>query len=196
MVCVYNEAGVISEPVEVCVEIENWGGNSDIIGTWKFLSQEYIENGVSNGINNVGENDCEDDYFYCTTTQAQIVYEYCDKIISLDLIFNGDGTYLLEEDYESSDIDYEASESNCVAVGIYEAEHYRSEGKWAFEEEENILTIVEFYYDYGDGESETIPNGEFVFQGKALLNNNILTVKVTENDGTYNDEWISKFSKK
>jgi len=197
VLCVYNASGEISAPVEVCVEVENWGGYGELIDDWKFLSQENIENGVSDGVIKVGEEYCEEDSFYCTyiSPPKQILYEYCDKLIVLDLKFNNDGTYFLQETYEYSDIDYEASQFNCVAVGVYETFHYKSEGKWAYDEEDEVLTLIEFYYDE-DGDSETIPDGEVLFQGPAFLSNEILTITDTYIDGSYTDEWILKFSKK
>jgi len=196
-ICVYDGAGNISQPTEVCVEVENWGGNSTITGNWGFVSEEDIENGVSDGVIKVGEEYCEEFSFYCAnvTPSKQIVYEYCDKIITLDLNFNSDGTYILNETYEYSDIDYAASQFNCVAVGVYETSYYKSEGKWAYDEEEEVLTLIEFYYDE-DGESETIPDGEVAFQGSTYVNNNILTITDIDIDGGYTYEWILKFSKK
>jgi len=195
VICVYNSSGDISNPIEVCVEVENWGGNSNFVGSWEIVSEEYIENGVSEGVINVGEDACDDDYFYCTTTQAQITYEYCYKIISSDFRLNNDGTYYLRIDQSSSDIDYQASQQNCVAVGVYENYYYITEGKWAYDEEENILTLIEFFYDE-DGDTGTEPDGYVMYQGPAFLNNNILTITDTYIDGSYAEEWILKFSKK
>ena len=196
-ICVYDGAGNISQPTEVCIEVENWGGYSKLIGDWEFLSEEDIENGVSQGITKLGESYCQEDSFYCTyiSPPKQIVYEWCDKITALDLTFNAEGTYIFKEDYEYNDIDYEASQNNCVAIGTYENSHYTSEGKWAYDEEEEILTLIEFYYD-DDGDSETILDGEVLFQGSAFLNNEILTITDTYIDGSYTEEWILKFSKK
>lgn len=197
-ICVYDAAGNISLPSEVCVEVESWGGNSTLNGNWGFVSEEDIENGVSDGVLKVGEEYCEESSFYCTnvTPSKEVIYEYCDKITTLDLSFNMDGSYVLNEIYEYSDIDYEASQINCVAVGINETSYYKSEGKWAYDEEEEVLTLIEFYYDEDDGESETIPNGEVLFQGPTFVNNGVLTIRDIENyeDNIY--EWILKFSKK
>lgn len=196
-ICVYDGSGNISLPTEVCVEVESWGGNSTITGNWEFVSEEDIENGVSDGVIKVGEEYCEESSFYCAnvTPSKEIVYEYCDKIITLDLSFNSDGTYVLNETYEYSDIDYDASQFNCVAVGVYETSYYKSEGKWAYDEEEEVLTLIEFYYEE-DGDSETIPDGEAFFQGTTYVSDNILTITDTEiyDNNTY--EWILKFSKK
>jgi hypothetical protein len=196
-ICVYDGSGNISQPTEVCIEVENWGGFSDLIGDWGFVSEENIENGVSDGIVNVGEEDCEESSFYCTniSPQKEVVYQYCDKIIALDLGFNAAGTYLVNETYDYSDIDYEASQVNCVAVGVNETYEYLSEGKWAYDEEESILTLIEFYYEE-DGDSETIPDGEVLFQGPVFLSNGILTITDAYIEDNYTAEWILKFSKK
>jgi hypothetical protein len=194
-ICVYDGSGNISLPSEVCVEVESWGGNSTLNGNWGFLSEEDIENGVSDGVRGAGEPDCEESFFYCDNGSTSIAYEYCDEITSLDLSFKSDGTYVLNEVYEYSDIDYEASASNCAAVAENGTSYYKSEGKWAYDEEEEILTLIEFYYDE-DGDSETIPDGEVLFQGSSIVSNNVLTITDTEIDDSYTYQWILKFSKK
>jgi hypothetical protein len=195
VICVYDANGNISQPTEVCVEVESWGGYSAITGNWAFLSEEDIENGVSDGVTKLGEEYCEESSFYCNNGNTPIVYEYCDAITALDLSFNSDGTYILNEAYNYSDIDYDASQTNCVAVAENGTSYYKSEGKWAYDEEEGVLTLIEFYYDE-DGDSETISDGEVLFQGPTSVNNNILTISDTDIDGSYTYEWIIKFSRK
>ena len=112
-----------------------------------------------------------------------------------DFRLNADGTYYLRIDQEDEDIDYEASQQNCVAVGVYENYYYITEGKWAYNEEEGKLTLIEFSYNE-DGETGTEPDGYVMFNGISSVSNNILTINDRWDDGTYIEEYTIKFSKK
>lgn len=187
-ICIYDTNGNISQPTEVCVEVESWGGNSNIVGTWNFVKEVDNDETIT-----VGTMDCEDSTVYCNNNNTNLVVEnaYCWTIVSIPLTFNEDGTYSYTSNAKSRDIDYQLSQENCEAFFEEEKEDkYFSKGKWAYDEEEEILTLVEFEYreTYNDmTESVTRENGELLYNGKTSVSSNDLIISLDgelDGDGT------------
>ena len=68
-ICVYDEAGNISEPEEVCVTVESWGGKDDMDGEWVMVREERTENG-QNIVFETGQEACYEYDFECANGQA------------------------------------------------------------------------------------------------------------------------------
>ncbi len=186
-ICVYDSQGNISQPVEVCVTVESWGGNVNLLGDWDFTKQ--IDNGE---LIEVGEESCEsyDSTLYCDNgNQVDVELDECYTLNDLVITFNENGTYFFSQESEYKSLDYSASNAACDV--IYEedgGEAYTSSGNWAFNEEENILTLVEFEYtETSDGETYTDvePDGYLLLDGEISLSNNELII--SESD-TFNGE--------
>ena len=123
VICVYDTEGNISSPVEVCVEIEAWGGNPDVVGEWDFIKRlDYTDEVFDNEIID-GLQDCE-------TKESEICYneniyegeevtfsqQQCNLASGTGLILNADGSMELfgthtssfyeNEDYSSCEYQY------------------------------------------------------------------------------------------
>ncbi|WP_042257089.1 hypothetical protein [Cellulophaga lytica] len=176
VICLYDGEGNISEPTEVCVTVEAWGGNSDLVGTWNYTKQ--IENGREI---KVTEEDCES--FTNNICNEEYSVDECDILNSIQLKFNNDGTYELNTSQAEKYLNYQESEAACEVIYKESDFTYKSTGKWAYNEEENRLTLVIFsdVFDYGDEiESETYEFGDLGLDGPLDISNS--TLKITESD--------------
>lgn len=174
LICVYNESGAVSEPSEVCVEVEAWGGNSAVVGEWSFQKSTYEdEDGIE--VDEVGTEECDASIIFCENQEEiNVDQAYCDTTIFGDLIFKEDGTYSYKDQTKYRNLDFEASRENCEARFEEEAiENSSSVGNWAFDEEENILTLVEFEY-IEDGEKEVYEDGYLLFNDGVKISGNSL----------------------
>lgn len=153
-ICLYDTENNVSQIQTVCVTVEAWGGNASIVGEWLL---DRIE----------GDDDLET--FDCDNGDS-ITAVYSKEIKNdITLVLNQDGTYYLATDREEYDIDYEATTSTCTAV--YEDEidldNDKYSGNWAFNEEIETLTTVDFKYeDFLFPEyNEEIEDGELGIEG-------------------------------
>lgn len=193
LLCIYDENGNISQPVEVCVEVEAWGGNSNLVGTWNY--SKSIEDGVTIGI---GEADCDDqNELTCDNNNTISVPDaYCYTLNSVPITFNADGTYEYEAKSTYRSMDFDTTLATCTATFLPEEEEtYISRGNWAYDEEEKKLTLVEFsYVEMQNGETfEGVEeNGYLLFDGDITLSGSELVIKETYTDGgqTFTDEYF------
>ncbi|WP_378172221.1 hypothetical protein [Aquimarina sp. SS2-1] len=184
VICIYDTDGNISQPVEVCVEVEAWGGNPNLIGTWNYSKR--TRNGVTE--DTIGTEECDDTTVFCTNeTELLVENAYCDTLLSLPITFNADGTYSYVETSNYTTLDYEATRETCTATFEAEEEElYSSRGNWAYDEEEGKLTLVEFEYSETvdgvtfDGVEE---NGYLLFDGKATISGSLII------EGEYDDDF-------
>ncbi|WP_108869871.1 hypothetical protein [Aquimarina aquimarini] len=192
LLCIYDDNGNISEPVEVCVEVEAWGGNSALVGTWNYTKQ--IENGVT--ILPGEKSECEDITLNCSNNQELVVEDfYCYILDSFKLTINSDGTYEYRSDDTNTGFNYSASTERCEPVfDTQESGYYVSKGKWAYDEEEKRMTLVEFEYleAYGDQVYEgTSENGYVDFDGSTVIDGSSMVIKFSyEENITYNIEFF------
>ncbi|WP_299211927.1 hypothetical protein [uncultured Aquimarina sp.] len=191
LICIYDTDGNISQPVEVCVEVEAWGGNPNLVGTWNYTKR--TRNGVTE--DTIGTEECDDTTVFCANeTELLVENAYCDTLLSLPITFNADGTYTYVETTNYNDLDYEATRETCTATFEAEAEElYSSRGNWAYDEEEGKLTLVEFEYTEtvnGDPSNGVEENGYLLFDGKATLTGSLII------EGEYDDDsgvYIAEF---
>ncbi|WP_209400782.1 hypothetical protein [Pseudozobellia sp. WGM2] len=131
IICVYDDAGNISAPQEVCVTIQAWGGNADLVGTWGLTRWEETYQGMTE-TEIVGEENC---------------YEYgCDTTEFEKLVFNADGTFEYSGRYIFRDLDGQYGEEFLDFIET---------GKWSYPEGSENLIIV--YYSI----SETDEDGTY-----------------------------------
>ncbi len=191
IICIYDAEGNISLPQEVCVEIEAWGGNSSISGTWNYTKSDFFLNGDLESSEAVGVEDCGDDYYYCNITQESQTFENsnCYTTNSLILVLNANGTFRYDENYNEKGLDYEANNANTtdcnpIFKDIVNGSYY-GKGNWAYNETNGELTLVEF--EYGEnGEVEFDEEGD-VFGGTAKVSGNTMTFEYFESS-TFNNE--------
>ncbi len=192
-ICVYDEQGNISEPQQVCVTVESWGGMDDMEGNWIMVREERSEGG-QNVVFETGQEACYSYTFECVNGQA-IEASECYTRISGEVRINGDGSYRAEFDGTDRWTDQGASFENCQPVFNEETFEDISEGKWAFVMGSNRLTIVEYYFKgIIDGELDEefnldVGDAQLVLDGTIELNGDSFVITETsDEDGDGIDE--------
>lgn len=148
VLCVYDNAGNISDPQEICLTVESWGGNNALVGAWKLTKEVDTAAGVT-VTTAIGEEVCES---YSTTQCADGgTYQLgsCTTRDSMDLTINNDGTYEYDHRFSGRHVDPSLSDENCEAIYKEDTEFATSAGKWAFIAEEDRLVLLEFAYEEG-----------------------------------------------
>ncbi|WP_289038155.1 hypothetical protein [uncultured Zobellia sp.] len=178
VVCVYDGAGNISEPQEVCITVNSWGGPVDLVGEWEMTKQVFGEPDENDKVTEiVGEELCEDDSDYC------YIIDY------LDLTLSADGTYLIER------YDRERSKDSTYENG--EWWKTTQEGNWSYTNEKELVLVEYSYieedkdgvevdvYEVGDADVYEYNDVTFDLQG--------LIIKDNEYDGQGNLEYTDSF---
>jgi hypothetical protein len=184
VLCIYDSANNISQPVTVCIEVEAWGGNAEIVGEWVLESSSDHD---------------ETTTIYCTNNQQiEVPYEKTiNEKINLKLLENGNFEVISGGEWKS--LDYNASENSCSAM--FEIDSYKYEdkttGQWAYNEVTKKLTLVAFsYIDILDSQSnENYPNGDLVLEGvssKIVNGKLIITDTYIDNGETITDTYTFK----
>ncbi len=176
VLCIYDSENNISQPITVCVVVEAWGGNATLVGTWK--------------ITDIDEGD-ETVEISCTGggTLTAPYDEVLKQDIEITFDSNGDFESLQNEEYK--ELDWETSADDCTAVYYSETSEYDSKetGKWAFNEDDDTLTIVSFAYeDFIENYTEDYPDGELVLERASVEfvgGKLIITETFTELEETY-----------
>ncbi|QWX84166.1 hypothetical protein H0I23_00515 [Cellulophaga sp. HaHaR_3_176] len=199
VICLYDGQGNISLPQEVCVKVEAWGGNTSLVADWGYTKQ--VENGETYL---TGEAKCYDEG---TSTLAcdngentEIELSYCWTVNDITMNLKNDGTFVLNQNTIESGLDWEASRASCSNVEESFSSFDVSKGNWAYNEEKNELTLVEFVYTstYEDGETETYESedGELIFNGVIELTSSQLVVNEVFEDENGIEEYEYHFNKK
>jgi len=196
--CVYDGQGNISAPTEVCVTVESWGGNSELVASWTAIRDEFVsEDGTI--ITNVGEESCDDvqTFDFCTNG-GSFEYQNCYTINFFDIVFMADGTYEFADEGISKSLNSAASDDNCDAVFFNDTYGYTSSGNWAYVQSEKRLTLVEYSYNETDGENEwpgTYEPGEgyLLFDGPTEIVNGVLMISDTYDQSGANDLVTEKY---
>lgn len=176
IICVYDAAGNISAPQEVCVTVNAFGGNEALVGTWHLTRWEDNEEGFVE-TETVGEE-------YCNENDCEI-QEYG------TITFNADGTFEFNERYIGRMVD-----------GAYgnDFDEYISRGKWSYPSSlESNLVLVEYYYsetDQNGTTEETYAVGEAPYvnvlnaENIELTATNLTIVERYDDDGDGNFEEV------
>jgi len=179
VLCFYDESGNISEPQEVCVEVESWGGFDALVGDWTL--SKYVDDGVETiaGVNDCGELEEYD----CTaegTFMAAGVWGCLKE--EMRFLMHADGAFQYWFDEENTYLQDEASYQACDAI-YSEPVAIKSyfEGKWAYDEEEQTMTMVLFNGAYA-GVDQDYGDGELGYTGVTTVTNNDLTINVQYED--------------
>jgi hypothetical protein len=186
-ICLYDATGNITLPQNVCLTIENFGGNSDLIGVWNMTNiTDTDADGTGSG--GIGDDICFTDTVQCNNGDT-LVLPYCDNYSLLRFTLNADGTYLLEEEATYTDYDYDASISSCSLVNLPESTYtYVSAGNWAYNQTAQRLVTVEYTYtETENGEvftgSNPVGQGEIFFDTPITISGNSFTLSETYSDG-------------
>ncbi|TGV03029.1 hypothetical protein [Flavivirga rizhaonensis] len=184
--CIYDSENNISQIVTVCIEVEAWGGNAAITGEWVF-DRSLDDN----------END-EKTEVTCENEETIIVDEHIGET-TWTLVLNENGSYY--ETYKGTFqyLDYKATVTSCTAEYTNKEEDEKYSGNWAYNEEKETLTIIDFKFeDFLDSSNnETNENGDIYFDGEnvtaSIVNGElVITGTYTEAGQTYTDTSIFK----
>ncbi|MFT5752438.1 MAG: hypothetical protein ACI828_000420 [Flavobacteriales bacterium] len=186
-VCLYDEVGNITLPQEVCLTIESFGGNSDIVGVWNMTNIQDTYNGttVSGGI---GDELCYMEQLQCNNGNV-VNATYCEVYELLRFTLNADGTYLLEQEILDSDFDYDQTIQTCMVVDLPDTTYaYVSSGNWAYNQTQGRLVTIEYSYtenDNGDIFTDTYPTGqgEVFFDAPVSISGNSFIITQDFGDG-------------
>lgn len=188
-ICLFDENGNVSSIESVCVEVEAWGGNSEIVGEWRYdrdnasaIDDTEIvacDNGETIEVNFEGPNNNEE----------------------WILVLNADGTYYETYIGVEEYLDFTASRETCTAQYISDDVNDKFYGNWAYNEDLKTLTIIDFGYENNldPSQNEIIENGSVYFDGNdttaEVVNNELV---ITENyfDGSQNITYSIFFKRK
>jgi hypothetical protein len=160
-ICLYDSDNNVSQVQEVCVEIEAWGGNSSLVGTW-VLNEEQTNSTLF--VYNI-------DTFTCISGDRIPYTHRKDGITDVfDLTFNADGTFgdLVGRTYK--DFNQNKSYDSCEV--IYDAANFieTNVGNWAYNEKTKELNIIIFEFkDLDTPRTVLYPNGDsYIFRGMVV----------------------------
>ena len=193
-ICIYDSFGNISNPIEVCVTVKFFGGNSALVGEWN-LNTVKITEGDTNSEYASGETICKPTYTQeCNTGEVKQLKE-CEFLPGINVVFNQDGTYISKfisngTDYYEALLDYDTCE-----VVEYPSDNVTSreqEGKWSYDldgKNQKRLILITYketikYTDDSGKEDEEIKYGS----GETDLDENVLNVIENSFDITFPEE--------
>ncbi len=191
--CIYDTNGNISAPIEVCVEIEAWGGNPNLVGNWEFTKVIALGETYELG----DPYDCSESNITCKDGSKITIKEaYCYTHNSYVINLNSDNTFSLVLDGTLTSLDYPNSLEACSPIFDNRNEIYQSKGNWAYDEEEKKLTLIEFEYESNTEGAGIEENGEVFFNGAISLTTSELTLTEPYSNGIIIGEENLFFSKK
>lgn len=150
--CIYDTEGNISFPQTICVEVEAWGGNQDVVGSWTLVKTIDTYDGMTETLN-VGEVYCDENSrstSNCLNEDGSnkiFLFEECNTTEVLILNINNDGTQSYSFSYTETDNDRNKLNEECILELIEYKTSVTATGNWAYNEGEDILTIVDYNYD-------------------------------------------------
>ncbi len=221
-ICVYvnnadgNGGQWVSQPGDICVEVEAWGGNRALVRNWKFKKLSYIfsneicekQNGEEYICTKQGEEDTgswennverEEEESFCGDYNKKYISKNLINVSKFELKSNG--TFIIElSGYSDTTYDYRNEEATNSSECFDEPmRNFFSEvfsGNWAYNEEKEELTIVTFKHSgtasFDDNFDETYEEGDlWIDAGKVTLNGNVLTI-ISEYVESYNSSSNTK----
>lgn len=173
VICVYDDQGNISAPQEVCVEIEAWGGTSEIVGQWVYshetLNGQIVDEEEGDEFSDI---DCKEG--------GTVEVDYDNGSEDWMITFNQDGTYSESYIGEYVGLNYEKTYETCLAT-YFSPEEYEDlyKGYWSYNSDLGTLSVVDFSYEnlLDPSENEEYENGELYFEGVDFeVKNNQMTL--------------------
>jgi len=181
LIYVYDVNNDISKASKICVKVEEWGGNPDMIGTWRITKGESNFDGEVY-VTDFGENLCKTDSIKCKDIDNTIEAEVCVKRV-FEYTFKDDGEFIYNYDENFKELDKEKSAEMCKPVNSnFKIQQKGSiSGKWAYDEQENEISVI---FD----ESTDHTGGGFLGQEMKIieLNNEKLQVLKRNTDYFFN----------
>ena len=199
-ICVYDAAGNISAPEEVCVTVESWGGNSALVASWEATKEQSIYDGEQEEFIIGERDDCYEETIFCNN-EDEITATLCYIQDYGYLEINVDGTFSVDFKATHEELDYDASEEACDAIIDAWEYRFQVEGYWAYVDDESRLTLIGYDWNVledGETEIETLPSGEgeLVFDGQAEIIGNELIITETFEDFGFEEVYKIFFEKR
>lgn len=177
-ICVYDSENRVSEPVTVCIEVIELGGDGSafIVGTWTLTGTKDSDD---DEITAVGEDDVETDTFQCsdgTSVEVSNVY----RIEFATAVFDNKGNVRIDgEEYEKELV---WDNSTCDQL-VYEEETeiIDMDGVWTYDSEAARLDMI--LQNNEDNEQEVVSFTVVQTDGGVELT----FIDLTPNDGDDND---------
>ena len=189
-ISLYDNEGNISTPQEICLTIQSWGGNDALIGNWNLEKQELSSDGNMVLIE-PGVEQCEDiTTITCENQDTVTSVNNCKTTDTFDVTFKNDGTYTFESTGNKRELDHDLTQSSCFATYTEYDDIESGEGNWAYVEDENRLTLIQYKFnntDRGETESGTLPPGagEIIFDGNVTVDENSLIIITEDGENTF-----------
>jgi len=177
-ICVYvdngNGGSYVSAPSDVCVQVEAWGGNSELANNWSFKEHKYVEEsefGISEGgfVNNIEYISYVEEYD-CNGGLLENPLELRGKTNITKFLLNANGTFVIENEgyYDDNYIYDEIADSyECTDSVIRETYSDVIEGNWAYSETTG-LTMVINNNSFDDEEYLFISKGVVTWLGDSI----------------------------
>lgn len=194
---VFDNEQNISNPEVVCVTVENWGGEEGMSGTWTMVKEEKIVDGQT-FVFPLGGEGCMPYDFSCADGSLLTSVD-CYSRSFAEVEIREDGTYRARFVGQESWTDYGRSYDSCQLSTETERFDEISEGNWAYVEDSNRLTIVEYYYkrmanDVLDEEfNAPVGQARLVMDGTMQLTASSFVITDTRNDFGVVDGEVRKY---
>lgn len=204
-ICIYDSEGNISFPETICVEVETWGGNNDILGNWELQKRETTI-GENVTVLNSNETKClfppESNLLVCEDGVSLEYFERtCETSLGPQLEIKSDGTQSSISEFIAEIFDYETSKKECEELFQTDVSKIESSGNWAYDEENKKIIFINFINTqtfngeiFPNNLSEFGINAELIsVSSTSLIIQEIFTVSINDEDS--NEEEIQTNSK-
>lgn len=160
-ICLYDAANNVSQIQTICVTVESWGGNAEMVGTW-VLERDEVTSTVPD------TSEVEQREIICGNGQTLTADNITNEVFELTLILGENGSYEDEVKEEYQFLNFIESAEICSAV-YFDLSQYQAKttGNWAYNEEEGTMTAVAFKIEdlLEPGESVEFEDGNLYFEG-------------------------------
>lgn len=189
--CVYDSQNRVSEPVTVCVEAQQLGGNPNLVGEWLFQRRAYyitskpyysLERGQSAVYDySAIYGDAYDDIpGYDPSIYEPECESYETIYNALDYTFNSDGTASIYID--ETDIEYD---ENCNEVESYNSTFNYENLFWSYDATSGSISLLEEY------NGQYTP-ASYIYLMNVKLSGNTLTLLYGSEDAGFLEEYNKK----
>jgi len=154
---IYDSEGNVSDPKEVCMTVQSWGGKAEVVGKWELdkIIHQYTDGQINDEFTLPGVEDCtEAETYNCSNGEFEasgvcLIQEY------YNLELKADGNFVLGHKDSESFLNEDASIEMCKAVYEEALYGYDATGKWAYDDKNERIILIEYSgVELYDGETE------------------------------------------
>ncbi len=177
-ICIYDAENNISQIIERCITVEAWGGNSSIVGEWVLDFEGNLDN-IVDGLDDLNIDFDEITFPFNCNNGNEIDIDYPDTSSIHTLVFNQDGSYYETYIGNESIFDDNTTAETCSPTFFTNDFNDRYFGNWAYNEEAEELTVIDFGYENLINPNGNIswPDGAIYFEAvQVVVENNKLVI--------------------